>query len=62
MRNQDIRCLIKSAGVKMWQVAELYGISDGNFSRKLRYELSPNDKTKIIEIINQLKEDSKNKN
>lgn len=46
----------------MWQVAERYGISDGNFSRKLRYELSPNDKTKIIEIINQLKEDSKNKN
>lgn len=54
MRNQDIRDTIKNAGLKMWEVAEAYGIADSNFSRKLRYELSSADRSKIIDIIDRL--------
>ncbi len=34
-----------------WQVAEKFGLNDGNFSRKLRHELSDMDKAKIRAII-----------
>lgn len=55
MRNQDIKDMIKSAGLKLWMVAEVYGITDGNFSRKLRYELTPSERERIISIIETLK-------
>lgn len=38
----------------MWQIAEAYGISDSNFSRKLRYEFSNDEKMKIYNIIEKL--------
>lgn len=56
MSNQDIRDEITSAGLRFWQVAERYGCNDGNFSRKLRFELSEADKAKIRAIIAELKE------
>ena len=36
------------------QVAEKFGLNDGNFSRKLRHELSDMDKAKIRAIIVEL--------
>jgi len=56
MKNQDIRNLISKNNLKYWQVANKYGLSDGNFSRLLRYTLSDDVKAKLIEIINELKE------
>ena len=44
MKNLDIREETKSAGVNLWQIAEALGVNDGNFSRKLRRELSPAEK------------------
>lgn len=55
MFNRDIRKAIEQAGLKYWQVADAYGISDGNFSRKLRKELPEEEKKKIFEIIKSLK-------
>lgn len=52
--NQEIRIVAKNAGVKLWQVAEQLNMNDGNFSRKLRFELPKNEKDKIIEIIQSL--------
>jgi hypothetical protein len=52
--NLEIREKIKCAGVKFWEVADRYGISDGNFSRKLRRELADEEKVRIYEIINGL--------
>lgn len=52
--NQDIREAVKQAGICLWQVAEAYGINDGNFSRKLRKELAPEEKQKIMTIIQKL--------
>lgn len=51
MRNSDIRQEIKSAGLRLWQIAEALGMQDNNFSRRLRHELSEAEKAKIREII-----------
>lgn len=55
MCNQDIRAEIKAAGIHYWQVAEKYGCTDGNFSRKLRRELPEPCKARIRAIIAELK-------
>lgn len=54
MKNNDIKEAAKQVGVRLWQVAEAYGMNDGNFSRKLRKELPPEEKAKILEIIDSL--------
>lgn len=55
MCNQDIRAEAKAANIKLWKIADKLGISDGNFSRKLRKELPLEEKTKIRQIISELK-------
>lgn len=52
--NVQIREAAKASGIRLWQVAERYGLSDGNFSRKLRRELPQQERDKILGIINQL--------
>ena len=54
-KNIDIRDLIEQSGVKYWEVAEALGITDGNFSRKLRKELSRKEKEVISNKILELK-------
>ena len=54
MKNNDIKAAAKQARVRLWQVAEAYGMNDGNFSRKLRKELPQEEKEKILEIIDRL--------
>lgn len=54
MKNCEIRIAAQKAGIRLWQIAEAYGISDGNFSRKLRKELPKEEKEKIMGIIEQL--------
>ena len=55
LANQDIKNEIRGAGFYLWQIAEKLGINDCNFSRKLRRELSPEDKNRIRDIIAELK-------
>ncbi|MDX8045452.1 hypothetical protein SH601_05560 [Gracilibacillus sp. S3-1-1] len=55
MRNKDIRKAIGEANLKYWQVAEEYGISDGNFSRLLRKEMSKEKKKEVFESIEKAK-------
>jgi len=52
--NEDIRQAAKTAGVRMWRIADELGIPDHVFSRKLRYELTEPQKKEIICIINRL--------
>lgn len=54
MSNQDIRRTAAGAGVRLWQIAEELGIADCSLSRKLRKELSPEEKEKIFSIIQRL--------
>lgn len=54
MHNLDIRRKAAGAGVKLWQIAEAMGIADCSLSRKLRRELSPEEKEHIAKIIDTL--------
>ena len=51
MNNEDIRKAAKDAGVYLYEVAAAYGVNDGNFSRKLRWELPDDERSKIMGII-----------
>lgn len=54
MRNQDIREYANKRNVRLWQIASKLGINDGNFSRKLRFELTDEKKNEIRLIIDDL--------
>lgn len=54
MNNIEIRNSAKNSGIKLWQIAAYLGINDGNFSRKLRQELTHDEKMKILAIIDRL--------
>lgn len=56
VKNEDIRMAIKEAGLKQWQVADVYGLSEGNFSRLLRKELLPERKEEVFIAIEKTKE------
>ena len=60
MKNKDIRNEIATAGLKLWQIAECYGVNDSNFSRKLRHEFSDEEKARVREIITSLMAGGKN--
>ena len=54
MCNKDVREYAKKHNVKLWQIANKLGINDGNFSRKLRVELTEDKKQEIYKIIDEL--------
>lgn len=54
--NEVIRVTAKNRGVKLWEIAEVIGITDSNFSRKLRRELPENEKSRIMDIIGEIAE------
>ena len=54
MTGAEVKQLIVSAGVKSWQVAELWGVNDGNFSRRLRKPFDDSEVKKLKAIIKQL--------
>lgn len=60
MTNQKIRDAAKKHGVKLWEVGDVLGLNDGNFSRKLRHELPAEEQENIIEIIRSIAEERSN--
>lgn len=56
MKNKEIREKAKAANVRLWQIADVLDITDGNFSRKLRKEINGAEKEQILNIIDSLKE------
>ena len=54
MKNERIRQAAARNGVRLWQIAEELGMNDGNFSRKLRRELSEDEQNNILAIIERL--------
>jgi len=51
--NLVIRKKVKESGVHLWQIADQLNIHDTELSKKMRYELSEEEKGKIICIINE---------
>ncbi|MDG0059157.1 hypothetical protein [Priestia sp. P5] len=60
--NKDVRNAIKEAKLKQWQVADIYGLSEGNFSRMLRKELPKKKKEEIFTAIEKAKKEIKEVN
>lgn len=58
IENLEIREKAKNSGVRLWQIADKLGINDGNFSRKLRKELSQQDRDRILLIIDELSKEA----
>ena len=56
MTGNEIKSRIISAGLKMYEVANKYGISETSFSRKLRKDFSEADTQKVLSIIEELKQ------
>ena len=56
--NREIRDAAKEAGIWLWQVAEKLGVNDCNFSRKLRRELPPAEREKVLNIIRELSQEN----
>ncbi len=54
MTGTEIKELIKSAGVKCWQVADELGMQDSNFSRRLRKPFSDEETAQICAIVDRL--------
>lgn len=55
MSGAEVKKRILAAGLKIWQVAYVFGVTDGNFSRKLRKDFSEEDTEKVLSIIEKLK-------
>ena len=49
--NFDIRDAVKEHGFKLWELAEALGMQDSNLSKKLRRELSPQEKERYFNAI-----------
>ena len=60
MKNIKIRRTAAANGVCLWQIAERLGISDANFSRKLRRELPEEEQQKILAVINAIAKEAAN--
>lgn len=53
MENLEIRAKAKDRGVKLWEVAEAMGISEGVFCRRMRRELPQEQKRLVLQAIEQ---------
>lgn len=54
LANTEIREAAKRNGVRLWQVAEVIGIADATFSRKLRRELPASERERVMSVIEKL--------
>lgn len=54
MKNLDVRQKAKECKIHLWQIADELGITDFVLSKKLRYELSEEEKEEIFKIIDEI--------
>lgn len=60
LANTDIRTKAKSAGVRLWELANRLNISEPTITRKLRKELPQDEKERIFNIIDQIATEKEN--
>lgn len=58
MANEEIREYAKQRGIPLWKVAQKLGISEPTITRLLRVDLSPDEKHRIIDIIDKLERET----
>lgn len=54
MINRELKLYAASKGVRLWQVAEKFGITDAAFSRKLRKEFSTEDAEQFKKYVDEI--------
>lgn len=54
--NTDIRTALKTAKIPIWACAAVIGVHENTLLRKLRFELSEQEKKPIFEAIERIKE------
>lgn len=54
--NAEIRNALREAGVPVWRLALAMGVCENTILRRMRVELSAEDKKKYLDIIKDLKE------
>ena len=59
--NSDLREEARAARIPFWMIGEALSISEPTMTRKLRRELSVEEKAKIRAIIEQLKAEARRK-
>lgn len=52
--NEGIRRALGANGLKQWQIAQALGIREETLSKKLRSELKPEEREKILSVIKAL--------
>lgn len=52
--NEEIRKSARISHVPLWRIAKEMGISEPTMTRKLRVELSEQEKNKMLQIIHKL--------
>lgn len=55
MSGKEIKALIKSSGLKCWQVADALGMQDSNFSRRLRKDFDKEAVKAVKAAIDRIK-------
>lgn len=60
MTNNEVRRAIRLSGFYFWQVAEKLGMTDSSFSRKLRKELSEDEKQRVYGALKELEKEELN--
>ena len=60
MANADIKLAAAGAGVRLWQIADELGVRDCNLSRKLRHELTKEEKEAVYAVIRRLSRGGEN--
>lgn len=52
--NMEIREKARVSGVRLWQIADAIGMQESQFSKKLRKELTEDERSRILGIIDDL--------
>ena len=51
MANQEIRMELKERHISQWKLGDLLGVSENTVNRKLRKELSTDEKQHFLDVI-----------
>lgn len=54
MTGKEIKQMIFDAGLRLWQVAEGFGVAESTFSKKLRHDFTEEEVTRVKSIIKDL--------
>ncbi|MBO4867955.1 MAG: hypothetical protein J5582_15550 [Ruminococcus sp.] len=58
MANKDIRVALKIADIPYWRVAEELGVSENTILRRMRTELTAEDRIKFLAAIDNIKKEN----